>query len=92
MEKAEMYFLRVVVGYRMTDHKCNEDIRVELDMTDNYKYFNKNYQNKCVEYLEIILKIKSQSCSISVSEHKMPGISHKKLNSFYSCSWNRPRA
>jgi hypothetical protein len=34
MEKAEMRFLRMAGGYRMTDHKSNKDIRDELGITD----------------------------------------------------------
>jgi hypothetical protein len=30
MQTAEMRFLRAVTGYRMTDHKRNEDIREEI--------------------------------------------------------------
>jgi len=33
VQTAEMRFVRAVAGYRMTDHKRNEDIR-ELGITD----------------------------------------------------------
>jgi hypothetical protein len=33
MKSAEIRFLRAVAGYRMTDHKCNENIREELGIT-----------------------------------------------------------
>jgi hypothetical protein len=33
METTEICFLRASTGYRMTDHKLNEDIREELGIT-----------------------------------------------------------
>jgi hypothetical protein len=34
METAEIRFLRAIIEYRMTDHKFNDDIRRELEITD----------------------------------------------------------
>jgi hypothetical protein len=34
LQTAEMHFLRAVAGYRMREHKRNEDIRGELGTTD----------------------------------------------------------
>jgi hypothetical protein len=34
MEAAEMRFLRSVAGYRLIDHRRNEDIREELQLID----------------------------------------------------------
>jgi hypothetical protein len=33
METAKIRFLRAIVGYRMTDHKCNEGIIEEMGIT-----------------------------------------------------------
>jgi hypothetical protein len=33
-ERAGNHFVRDVVGYRMTEFKCNEDIREELGIAD----------------------------------------------------------
>jgi hypothetical protein len=33
LEMAEMHFLQATAGYRITNHKCNEDI-TELGITD----------------------------------------------------------
>jgi hypothetical protein len=36
METAEMSFLRPVAGYRIIDHKHNENIREEFEITDEH--------------------------------------------------------
>jgi hypothetical protein len=41
LETAEMVFLRSVAGYRMLDHKRNEDIKKELGMMDASAILNK---------------------------------------------------
>jgi hypothetical protein len=45
LEAAEMRFLRSVAGYRLIDHRCNEDIRYELQIID-INSRNKDYQIK----------------------------------------------
>jgi hypothetical protein len=34
METSQMLLLRAVAGYRMTDHKRDEDVKEELKITD----------------------------------------------------------
>jgi hypothetical protein len=45
MESAQLRFLRAVAGYRMMDHKRDEDMKEELKITDisRYSRLNKNY-------------------------------------------------
>jgi hypothetical protein len=40
LEAAEMWFLRSVAGYRLIDHRRNEDIREELQKKYRYKFKN----------------------------------------------------
>jgi hypothetical protein len=37
LEAEEMHFLRSVAGYRLIDHRCNEDIREELQVISKSK-------------------------------------------------------
>jgi N-acetyl-gamma-glutamylphosphate reductase len=51
METGEMHFFRAVVGYKVTGHKHNEDIREELGIMDTntvIKYYQKK-RLKCFE-------------------------------------------
>jgi isocitrate dehydrogenase kinase/phosphatase len=41
METAEMHFLRVVMGYRMIDHKHNKDIKYWRTVKNRYQHRNK---------------------------------------------------
>jgi hypothetical protein len=59
---AEINFFRAAAGYRMMDHKCNEDIREELTIT---KYNNKNLSK---EMGTIFGKnAENQICSININ-------------------------
>jgi hypothetical protein len=46
-----MRFLRSVAGYRLTDHRRNEDIREELQIIDINSRI-KDYQIKWLQHLE----------------------------------------
>jgi hypothetical protein len=51
LEAAEMRFLRSVAGYRLIDHRRNEDIREELQIIDINSRI-KDYQIKWLQHLE----------------------------------------
>jgi hypothetical protein len=53
LEAAKMCFLRSVAGYRSIDHRCNEDIREELQIIDINSRI-KDYQIKWLQRLEIM--------------------------------------
>jgi hypothetical protein len=36
MKAVEMHFLRAMSGYELIEHRCNEDIREELQIADIY--------------------------------------------------------
>jgi hypothetical protein len=46
-----MHFLRSVAGYRLIDHRCNEDTREELQIIDINSRI-KDYQIKWLQHLE----------------------------------------
>jgi hypothetical protein len=51
LEVAEMRFLRSVAGYRLIDHRRNEDIREELQIIDINSRI-KDYQIKWLQHLK----------------------------------------
>jgi hypothetical protein len=51
LEAAEMRFLRSVAGYRLIDHRRNEDIREELQIIDINSRI-KDYQIKWLQHVE----------------------------------------
>jgi hypothetical protein len=51
LEAAEMRFLRSVAGYRLTDHRRDEDIREEIQIKDINSRI-KDYQIKWLQHLE----------------------------------------
>jgi hypothetical protein len=48
LEAAEMFFLRSVAGYRLIDHRRNEDIREEIQIIDINSRI-KDYQIKWLQ-------------------------------------------
>jgi hypothetical protein len=51
LEAAEMRFLRSMAGYRLIDHRRNEDIREELQIIDKNSRIE-DYQIKWLQHLE----------------------------------------
>jgi hypothetical protein len=51
LEASEMRFLRSVAGYRLIDHRRNEDIREEIQIIDINSRI-KDYQIKWLQHLE----------------------------------------
>jgi hypothetical protein len=51
LEAAEMRFLRSVAGYRLIDHRRNEDVREELQIVDINSRI-KDYEIKWLQHLE----------------------------------------
>jgi hypothetical protein len=76
MEITEMLFLRAASGYRMTDQKCNEVIREELEITNTNtiikELLNRNgYMN---EYSYQLGQIKCHSVVISIPASYSEGL------------------
>jgi hypothetical protein len=65
METAEMRFVRMAAGYRMTDHKRNIYIREEMRITKQYskEIIKISDWNKWKERL----KTESRSCSANIN-------------------------
>jgi hypothetical protein len=57
METGKLCFQTGVITYRMIDHKCNEDIREEMRITDIN--IVRNYHKKWPEYFETCIPIQS---------------------------------
>jgi hypothetical protein len=51
LEAAEMRFLRSAAGYRLIDHRRNEDLREEIQIVDINSRIN-DYQIKWLQHLE----------------------------------------
>jgi hypothetical protein len=67
-----MRFIRAVGGYKMADHKRNEDVREELGITDINTTNDQNVRKKKPQH-----QIRKLLCRY---KHKMPGTCDKKMD------------